>query len=74
MKIFDIKGTVIYENVNINSMKELVEEAVKKGVDLSGADFKGVDLSYADLRFAKLCGADLRFASLFGTHLVSTML
>lgn len=31
MKIFDIKGTVIYENVNINSMKELVEEAVKKG-------------------------------------------
>jgi hypothetical protein len=62
---FEIKnrwnGTVIYTSDEVSSIKELVEKAVKDGVDLYGADLEG-----AYLRYINLEGADLRGANLEG--------
>ena len=76
-------GEVIFEAV-VNSMKELVELAVSRGIslegaylrgaDLRGADLKGADLEWADLRGADLRGADLRGADLAGAYLAGAYL
>lgn len=44
MKILNTLGKVIYENKNINSIKELVEEAVKKGINLECANLRNANL------------------------------
>ena len=49
-----------------NSIKYTIEEAVKRGADLGGADLCGAYLRGADLRDAYLRGADLRDANLGG--------
>ena len=67
-----------------NSIKDTVEEAIKRGVDLSYANLCGVDLSSsylyganlrdANLSGTKLCGAILCEANLCGTNLCGTNL
>jgi uncharacterized protein YjbI with pentapeptide repeats len=73
MKILSTVGTyvgnVVYENENIDNMKELVEEAVRKNVslklaDLEKADLRGANLQCADLRGADLSDANLEYARL----------
>ena len=49
-----------------NTIKNTVEEAVKRGVNLSYANLKGADLSEANLVNIELEDADLSFANL--TH------
>lgn len=59
LTIKGIAGDEPIHNGEAESLKELVESAVKAGVDLSLADLRGVDLSFLDLSNAKLNGADL---------------
>jgi len=58
-----VTGAVLFDG-KYDTIKALVEAAVKSGVDLSYADLRGVDLSDANLR-----GAKLRYANLFGANL-----
>jgi hypothetical protein len=63
------------------TLREAVEEAVRQGKNLCGADLEGAKLYGANLRGAKLyganlcganlCGADLRSADLCGANLRS---
>ena len=69
-------GEIIFELYvsQYETMKELVELAVKNNINLrnanlQGADLQGVDLRWADLRNANLQGADLRWANLQGADL-----
>ena len=69
---------IIY-TTNAPDLKSAVEQAVKEGVNLSGADLyeanlsganlSGSNLSGADLSGADLSGADLSRAYLFGANL-----
>ena len=70
IEIKSIFGQVLfeYEKEN-NTIKDTLEQAVKRAANLYGADLRfadlcGADLRFADLRGANLCGADLRFADL----------
>ena len=69
---FEIKhrysGAVLFE-METDSLKLCVEEALKSEADLSGADLSGADLSEADLCRADLRGADLIGANLSGADL-----
>ena len=56
-------GEVIYQ-AKVNTLKELVEKAVKEGVSLKCAYLKNTDLRKADLSCADLCGANLEGAEL----------
>ena len=58
MKILNTLGKVIYENKNINSIKELVEEAVKKGINLECAELESAYLKGTKLRGANLGNAN----------------
>ena len=58
-----------YEKEN-NTVKDTVEEAIKQGADLSGADLSGADLIEADLSRANLSGADLSRANLRRADLI----
>lgn len=58
-------GQVIFE-ARARSLKDAVEAAVKKGVDLTFANLRGADLSRANLRGARLGNADLENARLDG--------
>tara|TARA_R110002153_G_scaffold141659_2_gene292775 strand:- start:20 stop:397 length:378 start_codon:yes stop_codon:yes gene_type:complete len=50
MKIYHhITKDIIYQDDNVNCMKNLVEQAINKEIDLSYADLYNADLSYADL-------------------------
>ena len=64
-------GEVIYQ-AKVNTLKELVEKAVKEGVSLKCAYLKNTDLRKADLSCADLYGADLRGADLSGSYLYGT--
>ena len=75
IEIKSIFGQVLfeYEKEN-NTIKDTLEQAVKRAANLYGADLRfadlcGADLRFADLRGANLCGADLRFANLRGADL-----
>ena len=80
IEIKSIFGQVLfeYEKEN-NTIKDTLEQAVKRAANLYGADLRFADLCGADLRFADLrganlcgadlCGADLRFANLRGADL-----
>ena len=57
-----------------NTVKDTVLEAIRSGVNLSGADLSGADLRYANLsgvnlRYANLLDANLRYANLSGADL-----
>jgi hypothetical protein len=69
-------GKVIHFG-NFDSMKELVLDAIEKGVDLSGANLGGVDLSGVDFRDSVLwgvdfCGSDLSGVNLRGANIRNT--
>ena len=75
---------IIYENKNINNIKQLVEEAIKKGIslyyadlgytDLDGAKLKGANLIGANLKGAYLEYANLKYANLKGANLIGANL
>ena len=71
-KKFQIKnrwtGEVIYESKK-TTYKDVVEEAVKAGVDLSEANLSKANLSEANLSEANLYGADLYGADLSEANL-----
>ena len=85
IEIKSIFGNVLFEfSKENNTIKDTVEEAVRRGADLRGADLRdaylsgaylrgaylsGADLSGADLRDAYLRGANLRGADLRGADL-----
>jgi len=58
-RIADQSGRVLYSTSSAVSLKDTVEEAVAKKVDLSNAMLLGADLSGADLRNAKMPNACL---------------
>ena len=65
IEIKSIFGNVLFEfSKENNTIKDTVEEAVRRGADLSGADLRD-----AYLRDAYLRGADLRDAYLSGAYL-----
>ena len=59
MKILNRLGRVIYENENIDNIKELVEEAVREDIGLASANLRCTDLRCANLIDASLTGAIL---------------
>ena len=63
-------GSVLfeYEKEN-NTVKDTMEEAIKEGAYLEGADLKGAYLKGADLGGANLEGANLEGADLKGANL-----
>lgn len=80
-----LTGSIIFEySKKDNTIKDTLEEAIRRGANLRGADLRGADLlgaylrgadlsdadlSDADLRDAYLIGADLRDANLHGADL-----
>ena len=69
-------GAVIYMNADIANLRELVETAVRRGADLSGADlidadFNGLNLRRAHLYNTDLFGANFRGADLRGANLIA---
>ena len=65
MKILNrYTNEVIYEDKEIETIRELVEQAIKSGARLKGADLKGADLSSADLNGLNLSSADLSGSNL----------
>ena len=71
---FEIKnkwtGSILFEyEKEDNTLKKTVEEAVREGADLGGANLEGADLEGADLRGANLRGANLEGADLGGANL-----
>jgi Pentapeptide repeats (8 copies) len=83
MDIVNLAGTVLF-TAAVDTVKQLVIEAVKKRADLTGAyltgayltgaDLRGADLRGADLTGADLTGADLRGADLRGAYLTGAYL
>ena len=63
-------GEVIFthEKEN-NTVKDILQEAVRSGADLYGANLRGANLRGADLGGANLGGADLYGANLYGADL-----
>jgi hypothetical protein len=68
MKIKRLDKTIIYES-DRNSIRETVEEAVERELNLRGADLQGAGLWGTDLQGATLWGANLRDADLQGATL-----
>ena len=64
---------VLFEG-EYNSTKETVEDAVRKGANLEGADLRRANLIGADLRRANLEGANLTEANLEGANLTEAYL
>ena len=62
-------GVVLYENAEVDNLRELVETAVRNGVNLRGANLICADLREANLREANLRKVDLRGANLRGASL-----
>jgi uncharacterized protein YjbI with pentapeptide repeats len=67
VKRFEIKnrytGIVIYSSTKTN-YKDVLEEAIENGANLSGANLRGADLRGVNLYGANLSEADLRGADL----------
>ena len=66
-------GKIIHSG-DFNSMKELVEDAIKNKINLryaylEGANLEGANLEGADLRYANLYGINLRDANLRDAYL-----
>ena len=62
-------STKVLYQAEAESMRLLVDAAVKSGANLSGANLSGANLSGADLSGANLSGADLSGADLSGADL-----
>ena len=63
-------GSLLFEyELEDNSLKKTLIEAVNKGADLRGAYLQGADLRGVDLQGAYLQGADLRGVDLQGAYL-----
>ena len=75
INISSISDSVLFSyNVAENTVKVTVQEAVKAGANLYGADLSSANLSSANLRGADLRGADLSSANLYGADLSSANL
>ena len=61
-------GKILYESKH-ETIKEIVEGAIKEGANLREADLQGTDLFGANLQGADLQGADLWGANLQGADL-----
>ena len=59
---------VIYSG-DFNSIKELLEDGIAKGISFAGANLRYADLRYANLSDANLRYADLRYADLSDANL-----
>jgi len=68
MEIKNLQGKVFFKN-DSPSIKETIEDAIRKGMSLSKANLIGADLMYANLTCADLRGAYLINASLIGANL-----
>ena len=72
MQTFEIKnrwnGKVLF-SAGGETLRDVVQQAVQGGADLSCADLRSADLRSADLRSANLRSADLRSADLSGANL-----
>ena len=68
LQIKTLAGKVLFES-DKTTLKEAVEEAVSRNVDLGDADLRDAYLGDADLRGANLRGADLGDADLEGANL-----
>jgi len=68
LQIKTLAGEVLFES-DKTTLKEAVEEAVSRNVDLRDADLEGADLRDADLEGAYLRGTDLEGANLRGADL-----
>lgn len=72
MKTIEIKNRFTNETIHsgtFENLKECVEDAVEKGVSLSGADLRGADLKGINLRGADLSEVDLYEADLSRANL-----
>ena len=72
LQIKTLAGEVLFES-DKTTLKEAVEEAVSRNVDLrdadlEGADLRGANLEGADLRDADLEGADFYHAKFYGRN------
>ena len=67
--IIDIYQNKLYESKTAKTIKEAVEEAVAKKIDLTNVHLTGTDLMGANLANAKFSGASLRWANLNGANL-----
>ena len=68
LQIKTLAEEVLFES-DKTTLKEAVEEAVSRNVDLGDADLGDADLRDADLEGANLEGANLRGANLIGAYL-----
>ena len=65
LQIKSVFGKVLFEfEKENNTIKDTLEEAIKRYADLSYANLSYADLSYADLSYANLSSADLSYANL----------
>ena len=70
IEIKSIFGNILFEfEKENNTIKETIEEAVKSGANLRGANLRDANLCGANLHGADLCGAYLRDANLCGAYL-----
>ena len=70
IEIKSVFGNILFEfEKENNTIKETIEEAVKSGANLRGANLCGAYLRDANLRGAYLCDANLRGANLRGANL-----
>jgi|GEM_PF-4887170 len=68
--IYSTRGRIIIESVcETRKIKDVLEQAVREGKDLAGADLSNLDLSGAKLDHAMLIGADLTNSILIGASL-----
>ena len=67
-QIKNLQGEIIFEAEG-DSLKAVVELAVKQGANLEGANLKGANLRWANLEWANLEDANLEGTNLYGANL-----
>ena len=61
-------GATICE-FDVATIKEAVEQAIQKKINLRGSDLRGSDLSYSNLSGSNLGGSNLSYSNLSGSNL-----
>ena len=74
MKILNKYTEEVIVEKDVDTLKELIEYAVKNKISLTGADLTGANLFRADLTGANLINADLTGADLRGADLTGANL